>query len=281
MTEALPKRKARWYFGGLSAAAAAFFTHPLDLIKVVLQTQQHKTSVFEVTKKITAEHGFFSLYNGISASVLRQLTYSTARFGIYEAGKNYISTSTFAGKVELAIISGTVGGFIGAPFDLVNVRMQNDVKLPPEERRNYKNAVDGLFKVYKTEGIKNMFTGAELATVRGVLVTVGQIAFYDQVKSTLLETAYFEDDLKTYLVSSLAAAIISTTLTQPMDVLKTRAMNAKPGEYKNTMDIVLHTAKLGPLGFFKGYLPAFVRIGPHTILTFVILEQMTHHFGIF
>jgi hypothetical protein len=28
--------------------------------------------------------GFFSLYNGLSASLLRQATYSTVRFGVYE-----------------------------------------------------------------------------------------------------------------------------------------------------------------------------------------------------
>lgn len=28
-------------------------------------------------------------------------------------------------------------GFIGTPGDMVNVRMQNDVKLPPDQRRKY------------------------------------------------------------------------------------------------------------------------------------------------
>lgn len=31
------------------------------------------------------------LYNGISASLLRQLTYSTARFGIYEMAKQQLA----------------------------------------------------------------------------------------------------------------------------------------------------------------------------------------------
>jgi dicarboxylate transporter 10 len=30
----------------------------------------------------------------------------------------------------------------------------------------------------------------------------------------------------------------------------------------------------GPLSLFKGWVPAFTRLGPHTILTFVILEQI-------
>jgi len=110
-------------------------------------------------------------------------------------------------------------------------------------------------------------------------MTIGQIAFYDQTKIYLLATPYFQDNLVTHFTASLVAGTIATTLTQPLDVLKTRSMNAKPGEFNGLWDIVKHTAKLGPLGFFKGYVPAFVRLGPHTIITFVFLEQLRLKFG--
>ena len=35
-----PVRYERWYFGGLSGVLAACCTHPLDTLKVQLQTQQ-------------------------------------------------------------------------------------------------------------------------------------------------------------------------------------------------------------------------------------------------
>lgn len=95
----------------------------------------------------------------------------------------------------------------------------------------------------------------------------------------LLQTPHFKDDLITHFTASLAAGAIATTLTQPLDVLKTRSMNAKPGEFNGLWDIVKFTAKLGPLGFFKGYIPAFVRLGPQTIITFVFLEQLRLNFG--
>lgn len=110
-------------------------------------------------------------------------------------------------------------------------------------------------------------------------MTIGQIAFYDQVKFLLLNTGFFKDDPRLHFTASLAAGAIATTLTQPLDVLKTRAMNAKPGEFKNLWAIVKHTAKLGPLGFFKGFIPAFVRLGPHTVITFILLEQLRLNLG--
>ncbi|XP_037030227.1 mitochondrial dicarboxylate carrier isoform X3 [Bradysia coprophila] len=176
------KRISRWYFGGLASAGAACCTHPLDLIKVTLQTQQEgKVSIVQLTGRIVRQQGVLALYNGISASLLRQLTYSTARFGIYEVGKQSLdSNAGFASKVLLAGTSGFIGGIIGTPADMVNVRMQNDVKLPPESRRNYKNAIDGLLRVRREEGASRLFSGALTASSRGFMMTVGQIAFYDQ-----------------------------------------------------------------------------------------------------
>ncbi|KAH8335362.1 hypothetical protein KR074_000284 [Drosophila pseudoananassae] len=279
MSQKKEERKARWYFGGLGSVGAAMVTHPLDLIKVTQQTQQGKLSIIQIVPQIAREHGVLAFYNGLSASMLRQMTYSTTRFGAYEVGKNYINTDTFGGKVLLAGLSGFAGGIIGTPADMVNVRMQNDVKLPPDQRRNYKHAIDGLFKVYRQEGFSRLFSGTTTATSRGILMTIGQIAFYDQTKVALLKTPYFEDNLVTHFTASLVAGAIATTLTQPLDVLKTRSMNAKPGEFKGLWDIVKHTSKLGPLGFFKGYVAAFVRLGPQTILTFVFLEQLRLNFG--
>ena len=45
------------------------------------------------------------------------------------------------------------------------------------------------------------------------------------------------------------------------------------------MHLITYTARLGPMGFFKGYIPAFVRLGPQTILTFVFFEQLRKNFG--
>ncbi|CAL1686636.1 unnamed protein product [Lasius platythorax] len=280
------KKLSRWYFGGVSSAAAACVTHPLDLLKVHLQTQQEgKISIVHSTIGIIRKQGILALYNGLSASLLRQLTYSTIRFGAYEVGKQTFETPDrplpFYQKLLLAGVSGATGGVFGTPGDVINVRMQNDIKLAPELRRNYKHALDGLVRVIQQEGVRQLFSGCSTATMRAVLMTIGQLSFYDQIKTMLLQTGYFRDNPSTHVLSSVSAGAIATTLTQPLDVLKTRAMNAKPGEFKNLMELFLYTAKLGPLAFFKGYVPAFIRLAPQTILTFVFLEQLRYNFGFY
>ena len=51
------KRVAKWYHGGLASASAAMCTHPLDLLKVHLQTQQ-KVQLGLVGKYRTAIHAY-------------------------------------------------------------------------------------------------------------------------------------------------------------------------------------------------------------------------------
>lgn len=176
------KRLARWYFGGLASAGAACCTHPLDLLKVQLQTQQEgKLSVVRMTVQIIKKHGVLALYNGLTASLMRQLTYSTTRFGIYEVAKQSVSPNgepiPFVQRVAIAGLAGAAGGLVGTPADMVNVRMQNDIKLPVESRRNYKNAFDGLYRVYTEEGVRRLFAGASTATSRAVFMTIGQLSF--------------------------------------------------------------------------------------------------------
>ncbi|XP_039595689.1 mitochondrial dicarboxylate carrier-like [Polypterus senegalus] len=280
MTE---KRISRWYFGGIASCGAACCTHPLDLLKVHLQTQQEvKMRMTGMALQVVRSDGFFALYNGLSASLFRQMTYSLTRFAIYETVRDKLAGQgplPFYQKVLLGAFGGFTGGFIGTPADMVNVRMQNDMKLPAELRRNYAHALDGMFRVWREEGLRKLFSGATMASSRGALVTVGQLACYDQAKQLVLSTGFLSDNIFTHFLSSFIAGGCATFLCQPLDVLKTRLMNSK-GEYRGVMHCIVETGKLGPLAFYKGFVPAAIRLVPHTILTFVFLEQLRKYFGI-
>lgn len=62
-----------------------------------------------------------------------------------------------------------------------------------------------MFRVWKEEGFPRLFSGASMATSRAVLMTVGQLSFYDQIKQMLIASGVFEDNLLTHFMSSLAA----------------------------------------------------------------------------
>ncbi|XP_042360573.1 mitochondrial dicarboxylate carrier isoform X1 [Plectropomus leopardus] len=276
-------RISRWYFGGVSSSAAACLTHPLDLIKVHLQTQQEaKMRMVGMAVDVVRREGYLSLYSGLSASLCRQMTYSLSRFAIYETVRDEINRKKkgvipFYQKILLGAFGGFAGGFIGTPADLVNVRMQNDVKLPVKLRRNYAHVLDGLLRVWREEGIRKLFSGASLASSRGALVSVGQLSCYDQSKQLVLATGYLTDNILTHFLASVFAGGCATILCQPIDVIKTRLMNSKL-EYTGVLHCLTETARLGPKAFYKGLLPAAIRLVPHTVFTFIILEQLRQHF---
>lgn len=57
-------------------------------------------------------------------------------------------------------------------------------------------------------------------------------------------------------------------------------MNSTENQYRSVGHCIRDLYQTsGVLGFFKGYVPAFVRLAPHTILTFVFLEQLRLNFG--
>lgn len=284
--KSLKPKKQRWYLGGIAGAGAVLFTHPLDLLKVHLQTQQKATEgLLGMGAKVVRSEGFLGLYNGVSASILRQMTYSSVRFGVYEVVTSKLLEGRddplpFYQKVSVACASGFIGGFFGNPADMVNVRMQNDMKVAAEARRNYKHAIDGLYRVAAEEGVSRWMAGVSMTATRGLLMTMGQVAVYDQAKQMLMGTGVFDDTIPTHLTSSLIAGTVATILTQPFDVMKTRLMNAQPGQYKSVVSCAWDVGKVGPMGFYKGFIPAWMRLGPQTILTWVFLEQLRKLFPV-
>ena len=244
-----------------------------------LQTQavgSAKLNMSQMFAHIAKTDGARGLYRGLSAAVLRQTTYSMTRFGVYETLKDRFTTAdtkpSFLTLVGMASISGFLGGVAGNPGDILNVRMQHDSALPPAQRRNYKHALDGLIRMARTEGVASLWQGVWPNSARALLMTVGQLATYDGFKGVLLTYTPLQDNLTTHFSASFLAGFVATTICSPVDVIKTRVMSSqvKQGVVKLVTDI---TKQEGLRWMFKGWVPSFIRVGPHTIMTFLFLEQ--------
>ena len=280
------KKIPRVYHGSLASVMACCCTHPLDLIKVHLQTSKLNHGLLGQSKVIFKMGGVKAFYSGLTASMARQVSYSGTRFAVYDTIKSNLTNNQrnleSYEKVICAVFAGSIGGFCGTPTDLVNVRMQNDSKLSPSDpkRRNYKHVFDGLLKIHKNEGGKVLMSGYQMATVRCALMSVGQIAMYDTIKEFSIETLNLPDILPIHLACSGLAGICGAFLTMPFDVMKTKLMNAKKNEFSSVGNAILKTYKSGGfLIFYAGFLPAAIRIVPQTVLLWVFKEQLRLNFG--
>ncbi|PBP20300.1 hypothetical protein BUE80_DR008955 [Diplocarpon rosae] len=246
-----------------------------DTTQVRLQTRNGNApkTMVGTFGHIMKTDGLPGLYRGLSASLLRQITYSTTRFGIYEQLKSAQSSKpTFPTLIAMASASGFIGGVVGNPADVLNVRMQHDAALPVRQRRNYKNAVEGLVRMTREEGWKALFRGVWPNSMRALLMTASQLASYDGFKSVLIEYTPMEDNLKTHFSASFLAGFVATTVCSPVDVIKTRVMSSH--ESKGLATLLADVYKMEGVGWmFRGWVPSFIRLGPHTVATFLFLEQ--------
>lgn len=159
---------------------ATMFVQPLDLVKNRMQLsgttgKKEYRSSFHALRSIIANEGLFAVYNGLSAGLARQASYTTTRLGVYtwlfEKFSKPGESPSFAMKAGLGMtagkstnisdiiymllypISGAVGSFVGNPTEVALIRMTGDGRLPLEQRRNYKNVFDAILRIFKEEGV--------------------------------------------------------------------------------------------------------------------------------
>ncbi|KAI6153279.1 mitochondrial carrier [Pisolithus tinctorius] len=274
-----------FWLGGIAASMAASITHPLDLTKIRMQTlgpAAQPPSMIAVMRASLGESGLRSFYTGLSASLLRQMSYTLVRLGSYEEMKRRMSLRgpLATGKLLLAAAAaGALGGIAGNPADILLVRMTSDSLKRPEKRYGYRNALTGLVSLLKEEGIKGIYRGLGTNTARAVLMNISQVGSYDFFKATLLKRRLplvnyqFQDNFSLHSVASFAAATCGTTVCSPADVIRTRIM-ASSAQASPIRIVMRSLREEGPMFMFKGWCPAFMRLGPNTVLMFVFYEQL-------
>ncbi|KAM0038627.1 putative mitochondrial carrier domain superfamily [Helianthus debilis subsp. tardiflorus] len=116
--------------GGASGMLATCVIQPIDMIKVRIQLGQG--SAVSVTKEMLKNEGVGAFYKGLSAGLLRQATYTTARLGTFRILTNKALEANDGKPLPLyqkalcGLTAGAIGACVGSPADLALIRMQAD-----------------------------------------------------------------------------------------------------------------------------------------------------------
>jgi len=229
--------------------------------------------------------GVLSLMNGLTASLLRELTYSGIRMGTYEYFKSSIhglapgtlATDGLTLKVLAASVAATLGSAVANPTDLVKVRMQAHYPagLP------YRSTRHAFASVWREGGLRALYRGTDATTLRGVVLSVSQICAYDQLKQSLKRRGVMQEGLALHFTASMFAGFICSVTSNPVDVVKVRVMNDKERKFNSVLDCVRTMLRQeGPMAFYKGFSMCWARLGTHTVLCFVAFERLRALFGI-
>ncbi|KAJ3339199.1 hypothetical protein HDU93_008492 [Gonapodya sp. JEL0774] len=266
--------------------AAPTLIQPIDMVKVRIQLAgEGKASAGSanplvllrtiVREVLWLEEGALALYQGLGAAYLRQLTYSTARMGIFSSTLEYLkqwrerqgSAVTFADRAGAGLLAGALGSLIGVPADLALVRMQADTTLPPELRRNYTGVFNALARTIREEGLRGL-----PAVIRAMALNVGQLTGNSEALSRL--ESYFGKGSSTAVYGAAGiSGFLAAFLSLPFDFVKTRLQKQKADpvtgqlKYKGFLDCTAKVMREEGFVFYRGFGTYALRIAPHVTLT--------------
>jgi solute carrier family 25 uncoupling protein 27 len=259
-----------------SAAVAECFTFPLDILKTQLQLSIGKTSTLQLVKNFVQSHGITGVYSGLTPAVLRHCVYSSIRISVYEELRNHAMKSGDAPRKNISLgekalfgaSAGAIGQFFASPTDLIKIRMQKDPK-------QYKNVVQAFNIILAERGVQGLWKGVLPNVQRAALVNLGELAAYDSAKQWLIGDKGLKDTLSTHVFSSIISGFVSSVVSTPADVIKSRMMSLDADHlYRGSIDCLVKTVRAeGYNALYKGFFPTWARQGPWQLVFWVSYEQ--------
>lgn len=268
--------------GGLSGIVATAVIQPIDMIKVRLQLAGEGGSSaaaqgpIAITRQIISSGKVRDLYTGLSAGLLRQAVYTTARLGFFdtfmikfkERTRRQGTTLGFKERAIAGLSAGGLAAMIGNPADLALIRMQSDGLKPAAQRANYRSVIDALARISKAEGITALWAGCTPTVARAMALNFGQLAFFSEAKERISANTNMSPQL-TSLTASAFAGFFASFFSLPFDFVKTRLQKQSRGPdgqlpYKGMRHCFVKVVREeGWLRFYRGFTTYYVRIAPH------------------
>jgi len=117
---------------GLSCCCSQTTVHWTEttMVRQQLAAKGESGNLYSMTRQIAAAEGAKGLYRGYSAAILREMTYSSVRFGMYEpikfaiAGDIPMKDVPYWKKVVAGLSAGAIAAAMFSPTDLLKLRAQ-------------------------------------------------------------------------------------------------------------------------------------------------------------
>ncbi|KAK3240216.1 hypothetical protein CYMTET_49937 [Cymbomonas tetramitiformis] len=258
MSDPAPSATSIIAAGAISGIIARCVTHPMDTVKARMQVQGPVASTalptalgfvkysgaFDGFKKILRTEGVFGLYRGFGVVLGTVPFASAAYFGGYESAKSLVPLEHGAlAYISYGLLAQSCAGLVYTPMDIVKERLQvqqflqqgASVSGSTVQPFNYKGTLDAIGSIFRQDGIRGMFRGYWLQNAAWWPWSIIYFCSYESTRKQLAHWISNEsvDQLPSHW-SALAAAgsaALATTLTNPIDVVKTRyqTMNIKSG----------------------------------------------------
>uniref|UniRef100_A0A182XLM7 Mitochondrial oxaloacetate transport protein n=1 Tax=Anopheles quadriannulatus TaxID=34691 RepID=A0A182XLM7_ANOQN len=286
--------------GGASSMCAVLFTNPFDVLKTrqqlegeLIAKQNLKERAYKGIRQsvltVVRTDGLRGLQKGLPAALLYQFSMNGVRLGTYQTAENLGWTKSTSNPSLTPLLSVFWGGCAGlasatasCPFYVVKTQLQavTSGSYTARFQHHHSGTVSAFVNIYRQSGVRGLFRGYTATLARLVVGSSAQMSSFSACKEFFLQYQIFQESIVlTALASSTVAGFLTSVLMSPCDVVTTRmtnqavSANGKGLLYTNIFDCFLKIYRSeGIHGYYKGFVPMYLRVAPHTMLNLTFWE---------
>jgi solute carrier family 25 uncoupling protein 8/9 len=291
---------------------------------------------------LVRHEGPLALWKGLTPSLIRAVCYGGLRLGLYRPiavavesatntnqpgpsfataggddargspGSRREGNSSMSTKVAAGCASGAFAAMLLNPTELIKTRLMADARsrsgVSASSSVSSSQGPPGPYQVLRgvvrEKGIAGLWRGSAMSMTRSAVLTASQCATYDEVKKATKTYTGMRDGVLLHFTASMLAGLVTTTATNPVDMVKTQLyMDAggggdggagvtkdagkggaggrlRPGLAGAFDALSMIVRKEGVGGLMRGWSANYVRLGPQTVITFVALEKFRAYAGL-
>jgi len=268
--------------GSVGGVAQVLSGHPLDTVKVRLQTQAglYKGTIDCLTRTVK-EEGFMGLYKGVQSPLVGLAVMNSVMFLAYGQSKVLIQSDpntplTIPQYLMAGALTGAVISFVEGPIDLFKSQIQ--VQRAGESK--YTGVFDCARQIVGRYGIRGMYQGLGPTFLRDIPSNATYFGFYELTRKLMVKPGQNVTDLPAWKVMTAGGVggFMYWALTYPTDVLKSTIQTDNIDRTQRKYHGIIDCAKKiyiaeGIKGFYKGVTPCLIRSVPANAACFVVYEQ--------
>ncbi|KAL7555029.1 hypothetical protein ACHAWF_018610 [Thalassiosira exigua] len=282
--------------GGVGGACCVLVGHPLDLVKVRMQTGGGgEGGVLGMLTSTVRREGVRGLYRGVSAPLMAVSPMFAVSFWSYDLGQRAVKAygqrgmtseeksrqyGLSMGEICMAgAISAIPTTGIMAPSERIKCLLQvqaNEVEKGGKAR--YTGMVDCARQVLKEGGMASLYKGTVATLVRDIPGTIAYFGMYEFAKREMMRLQGIDPEKGqlspvAVLTAGGLAGMACWTVGIPADVIKSRYQTAPEGKYDGIADVYRTLVREeGYAGLFRGLRPALLRAFPANAACFLGME---------
>lgn len=281
-------------YGALASMIGDCVTMPVDVCKTRLQLSGEGgrtlyTGLVDCILKTARGEGVRALWRGLEPALWRQASYGALRYGLYAPIKDIIAPGVPKSELSIfpKIVAGACSGAIAQgfanPCDLVKVRMIGAGLAAPASGGAARELpawfIPAFLQIARGEGLRGLYRGVGANIARASMLASAELATYDVTKPLVLAHSGLRDGFPAHVATALCSGFVAAVVSTPFDVVKSRLMNGA-GQSTGLVQCLRDTVRNeGVPALWKGFVPAYARIGPRVVIAFVVMEQLRARFG--